>query len=384
MDEKKREVQPGATSRGLQGIVCSDVNGLARLGFMSEKSSSPGEVELARCALENVERPFPFHFTHLATDAADGGPLDPRTLHPVFGGSYDWHSSVHMHWSLVRLLNRALAGVAPYLASVSEAIVTRLDRAFTADNVAREVAYVERLGAASWERPYGWAWLVKLYAELAVCTHPNAAAWRGALVPLADRLADRLYDYLSRLPHPVRHGVHGNTAFAMILTLQFANTVGDTEFAAHVRERAGCFFGDDRDYRLAFDRSGEDFLSPALTEALLMSLVLPRTAFLDWFGRFLPEAEDPKHPFFASVAVGAGNETDARIAHLHGLNLSRAWAWRGLMQQLTPGEDARWQRFGEAAGAALAAAAPAVVGGDYVSTHWLVSFWLLAETEWSA
>ncbi len=357
---------------------------------MSEKSAlpaaatAPGDADLARVALAHVARPFPFHLTHLLADQADGRDLDPRRLHPIFGGSYDWHSSVHMHWSLVRLLNRSGAGVSSDVAPLAPDIVQRFDEAFTADQVAHEVAYVDRPTARAWERPYGWAWLLKLYAELAVCTHPNAGAWRSALVPLADGLADRLYDYVGRLPHPVRHGVHGNTAFAMILALQFANTVGDAEFAAHVRERAGHFFGEDRDYRLAFDRSGEDFLSPALTEALLMSLVLPRDEFLDWFGRFLPEATDPEHPFFAPVAVGAANETDARIAHLYGLNLSRAWALRGLMQQLTPGEDARWQRFGEAAGAALAAAAPAVVGGDYVSTHWLVSFWLLAETEWSA
>ncbi len=356
---------------------------------MSEKSAlpaaaiAPGNADLARVALAHVARPFPFQFTHLVADESEGHDLDPQRLHPVFGGSYDWHSSVHMHWSLARLLNRAGAGVSPDVAPLAPEIVQRFDQAFTPEHVGRELAYVARPAAAHWERPYGWAWLLKLYAELAVCVHPNAHAWRSALAPLADLLADRLYDYLGRLPHPVRHGVHGNTAFAMILALQFANTVGDAEFAAHLRERAGVFFGDDRDYRLAFDRSGEDFLSPALTEALLMSFALPRAEFLDWFGGFLPEVADANHPFFAPVSVGAANETDARIAHLHGLNLSRTWALRGLMQQLTPGEDPRWQRFGEAAGAALAVAAPAVVGGDDVSTHWLVSFWLLAETEWS-
>ncbi|MFN3630419.1 MAG: DUF2891 family protein, partial [Casimicrobiaceae bacterium] len=267
-------------------------------------AAAPGEADLARVALSNVARPFPFHFTHLVADEAEGCGLDPRRLHPIFGGSYDWHSSVHMHWSLVRLLNRASAGVAPEVVPMAAEILRRFDQAFTPDHVAREVAYAERPSARSWERPYGWAWLLKLYAELAVCTHANAAAWRSALLPLADLLADRLYDYFGRLPHPVRHGVHGNTAFAMILALQFAHVVGDDDFAAHIRERANAFFAEDRNYPLAFDCSGEDFLSPALTEALLMSFVLPRGEFLDWFGRFLPEAADPMHPFFAPVAVG--------------------------------------------------------------------------------
>ncbi|MDW8313112.1 MAG: DUF2891 family protein [Burkholderiales bacterium] len=339
---------------------------------------------LARVVLDHLARAFPFQLAHLAVDPADCCDLDPRRLHPTFGVSFDWHSAVHMHWSLVRILNLARAGQGePLCDEQLAAIVARLNRAFQPEPIARELAYASRPGARHWERPYGWAWLLKLYAELCLCSHPQAAHWRRALMPLADYMADGLFDYFSRLALPVRHGTHGNTAFAMWLTRQFALTVGDEAFRARIDECAERFFAADRDYRLAFEPSGEDFLSPALTESLLMSVLWPRERFLPWFDAFLPELAQ-EHAFLSPITQVPTQEADARLAHLHGLNLSRAWALRGLMQSLTPGEDPRWRRFGEAAGAALDAAAEAVTAGEAVSTHWLASFWLLAETEWTA
>lgn len=293
-----------------------------------------------------------------------------------------------MHWSLVRLLSLA----EHWFASAEDRtqfcarIVDVIDARLSPEHIQTEKTYVDRPTAAVWERPYGWAWLLRLYAEIAVSGYSAANAWRLALLPLADALSDRLFDYFERLPEPVRHGVHGNSAFAMLQALRFALIVGDDGFAALIQRRALDFFGDDRDYASAFDRSAEDFLSPVLTEALLMSLVLSRADFLAWFTRLLPSLEDggANSTLLAPVAVAASHETDARLAHRHGLNLSRAWALRGLAQQFTPGDDPRWRAFGEAAGALVCQSLPVVTGGAYVSTHWLVSFYLLAETEWHA
>ena len=328
----------------------------------------------ARTALDNVRREYPnfiMHFVHSATEAQG---CVPSALHPIFYGSYDWHSCVHMHWSLARLLNLDSE------ATHSRAIVSWFDRQFDEGKARREAAYFDRDGGAHWQRPYGWGWLLKLYAEIAVCGHPHAARWRVALTPLADRLSDAMFEHMQTAPAPVRHGVHSNTSFGMIHALQFARTVGDDEFAALIAQTAHKWFSTDRNYALAYDFSGEDFLSPALTEALLMALVLPRDEFLPWFNAFLPEIA---HGDFARLEPArVTNEKDAKQVHNHGLNLSRAWCMRGLMQMLTPGDDPRWQRFGELSGDHLRAAEAAITGGDYVSTHWLISFALLAETEW--
>ena len=181
---------------------------------------------------------------------------------------------------------------------------------------------------------------------------------------------------------PVRHGVHSNTSFSMIHALRYATTVGDTEFMDVIKAKARHWFGADRDYRLAYDFSGEDFLSPGLTEALLMSLVLPIDEFLAWFDAFLPELKAGDFRVLEPAVVT--NEHDSKQVHNHGLNLSRAWCMRGIMQMLVPGGDPRWQRFGTLSRDHVIAAEAAITGGEYVSTHWLISFALLADTEWVA
>jgi hypothetical protein len=328
----------------------------------------------ARTALENVRSEYPNYVMHLVHDSKEASNCSPSAHHPIFFGSYDWHSCVHMHWSMARLLN-----LAPKVAH-SKAIALWFDRQFEAVKATKEVAYFERSGAALWERPYGWGWVLKLYAELAVCVHPHAEAWRAGLRPLVDYLADAMFHHLESANAPVRHSVHSNTAFSMINALRYATTVGDNEFIDLIKRKAVQWFGTDNDYRLAFDFSGEDFLSPALVEAQLMALVLPLEEFRTWFVAFLPElaALDLRHLTPTVVA----NEHDARQVHNHGLNLSRAWCMRGIMQMLDQGLGTLWQRFGELSGEHLRAAQAAITEGEYVSTHWLVSFALLAETEW--
>lgn len=328
----------------------------------------------ARTALENVCCEYPNYVMHFVQNGVEANACTPSLLHPIFYGSYDWHSCVHMHWSMARLLN--LAPDATY----SKAIASWFDRQFDVDKAMTEAAYFERSGAGTWERPYGWGWVLKLYAELAVCVHPHADAWRAGLRPLADYLADAMFHHLETAAAPVRHGVHSNTAFAMIHALRYANTVGDYAFVELIKAKAVQWFGADRDYRLAFDFSGEDFLSPALTEALLMTQVLPLQEFRTWFAAFLPELDALDFRYLEPAAVA--NEQDARQVHNHGLNLSRAWCMRGIMQMLAPSTVSVWQRFGELAGEHVRSAEQAVTEGEYVSTHWLVSFALLAETEW--
>ena len=334
----------------------------------------------ARTALENARREYPNSIMHFVHDAADAQACAPSSLHPIFFGSYDWHSCVHMHWSMARLLNVGIEDVH------YEAIASWFDRQFDAAKAEKEVAYFARDGAAHWQRPYGWGWLLKLYSELAVCVHPHAEQWRAGLRPLADYLADAMLHHLQTANAPVRHGVHSNTSFAMIHALRYATTVGDIEFMDAIKAKARQWFEGDRDYRLAYDFSGEDFLSPALTEALLMSLVLPIKEFLPWFDAFLPELKTELTAGelrWLEPAV-VTNEQDAKQVHNHGLNLSRAWCMRGIMQMLVPGEDPRWQRFGTLSRDHVFAAQAAITGGEYVSTHWLISFALLAETEWPA
>ncbi len=357
-----------APNSSVLGVVWLDL-----LTMVETNSIQPIHATYALTALENVRREFPnfmMHFVHAADECTK---LTPSSLHPMFFGSYDWHSCVHMHWSMARLL--ALDPQSPH----AKAIASWFDRQFDESRGQGEAAYFDREGAAHWQRPYGWGWLLKLYAELAVSAHPHAKKWLAGLRPLADRLSDAMFHHFETTNAPVRHGVHSNTSFAMIHALRFANTVGDEKFSALIRSKARQWFENDVDYRMAYDFSGEDFLSPALTESLLMSLVMPLIEFRHWFDDFLP---DLKVGHFAELMPAkVTDEKDAKQVHNHGLNLSRAWCMRGLMQVIDPA-DLRWKKFGELSGEHLRAAQSAITGGDYVSTHWLISFALLAETEW--
>ena len=325
----------------------------------------------ARTALEHVRREYPNFVMHFAHSAAELRDCAPSTWHPMFYGSYDWHSCVHMHWSLAHLLN-----LAPK-ATHAKAIASWFDRQFEPTRAAAEAAYFDREGAAQWERPYGWAWLLKLDAELARSEHPHAPRWHAGLRPLTTRIEQALSQHLATAPAPVRHGVHSNTAFAMLLALDYAQAARTQAFSVLIERRARAWFGEDRDYRLAFDFSGEDFLSPALTEVFLMSKVLPSADFLRWFDAFVPELAQGDCARLQPACVR--NETDARQVHNHGLNLSRAWAMRSLLPLLEAAAHPVAPHFRALAATHRRAAEAAIVGGDYVSTHWLISFALLAE-----
>ena len=321
---------------------------------------------LADCALAVLAQRFPHKLDHLILDAGDHAL--PQQMHPVFDGCFDWHSSVHMHWALLRL--RALA---PGLAAAG-AIARRFDAHVRPELVAREIAYLRTPGRASFERPYGWAWLLKLQAELhAQAGRDDATArWAAALRPLADEIARRFAIFLRQSHYPVRAGTHANSAFALLLAHDHASTVGDTGLRDAVDRAAITWFGSDEAYPALYEPSGTDFLSPGLCEALLMQRVLG-AGFDAWWTRFAP-AGDALARWDTPAIVG--DRTDGQLVHLDGLNLSRAWCLRALAGAGGVPASLR-ERFARAAQAHWQASWPHVTGGDFVATHWLVSFALL-------
>jgi hypothetical protein len=303
---------------------------------------------LADIVLGHVGLEYPNKLDHVMS--GDGDALPPRVLHPTFYGSFDWHSCVHGWWTLLTL--RRLFPAIPQARQI-HALATD---AFTPDKVAAELAYLDRPYSRSFERPYGWAWL--LYLHLEATRHDEE--WGALLDPLARAFADRLRDYLGILTYPIRAGTHFNTAFAMILSLEWADEF-DHELGVDIRERARHWFGSDRDCQ-AWEPGGDEFLSPALIEALCMKRTHP-ALFPIWFEQFLPRIASHE-PATLFIPATVSDRADPKIAHLDGLNLSRAWCWRSL-------------GFPEPAKTHLAAALPHV-SGDYMGEHWLASFALLA------
>lgn len=335
---------------------------------------------LVDVALANVTTEYPYHVVHLAR--SDDDVLAPRALYPAFHGSYDWHSCVHMHWSLARI--HALAGECgdPALASTLQArIAAHLDVRLTATSIAGEVHYFESRGHAAFERPYGWAWLMLLGVELEALAQrePRAHAWRAALAPLVRLLRARLLAWLPRAEFPTRAGTHGNTAFALVLAGSFArgcagDDAADDELLAALQTAARTWYGADMAYPAAYEPSGDDFLSGGLCEALACARLLPRTEFDAWWRRFQPDDAGLAR---WTIPVGVSDSIDPKIVHLAGLNLSRAWCWRELTAFLPREVRAL---AGTAAGAHLQSSLAAATSGDYVGTHWLASFALLALT----
>ncbi len=320
---------------------------------------------LARIALGHVAREYPNILVQ--TLSGPGQVAEPRALHPIFFGSYDWHSCVHGHWLLARLLRRF-----PGLPQ-SSAIRAHFDTSFTAGKAAGELAYLERPGSGGFERPYGWAWLLALAAELRL-GEGDARGWELALRPLAEAFAARFTAFLPKADYPVRAGVHSNTAFALALAQDYALAAGDEGLERLIRGKAQAWYGADADCQ-AWEPSGDDFLSPALMEAELMRRLLAPEAFRDWFARFLPRAAE-QSPATLFTPARVSDRADGKIAHLDGLNLSRAWCWRGIASALDPTDPARAIAL-DAADTHLAASLPHVAG-DYMGEHWLASFALLA------
>jgi hypothetical protein len=323
---------------------------------------------LARLPLAGLEREYPNHLMHHLDSAADVA--SPKALHPIFYGCYDWHSAVHGYWLLLRCLRRFPA------LTQRPAIVALFERQFTAPNVAVECAYFLAPGRASFERPYGWAWLLKLAGELRLSALPQASEWRAALDPLVILLRQRLLDFLPRQRYPIRAGTHANTAFALMLALEFARIEHDAVFADAITHHAHAYFGEDRDYPAAYEPGGDDFLSGALTEASLMAQVLPSDAFISWLARFLPQLTVPgDDPLLRPVRIV--DHDDPKLGHLDGLHLSRAWCLQIIASKL-PSEHPDRTALYHAASVQHAAGLPQLASGNYNGDHWLATFAMLA------
>ena len=328
----------------------------------------PGQASwFARLGLANVRREYPHSLQHVINSAEDV--RSPRALHPAFYGSYDWHSCVHQHGMLVRL-----ARLFPDLPERAE-IDRVLREHLTVENIAVETAYFQAPGHTFFERPYGWAWVLKLAAELLAYDAPLAEN----LGPLVAVIRAGLFGYLTTLIHPVRHGAHNNTAFAVKLALDYARAADDQRLKLFCTSRMAFWFGHDTDYGARWEPSGEDFLSPALTEAEVMAAVLPAENFARWLDRFLPGLPSGE-PAKLFNPVTVSNPADPKIAHLIGLNLNRAWCWRRIASALAE-TDVRRARAGEAAVLHLEAALPLLNAEDFSRAHWLVSFAAYALTE---
>ncbi len=317
----------------------------------------------AKLALGCIDREYPNKPEHVLDSAADAKP--PREFHPAFFGCYDWHSSVHGHWMLVRLLKTL-----PDLPSQKE-IRLRLDAHFTPAAMATEAKYLDIKSNRSFERTYGWAWTLKLATELATWDDTDAKAWRGNLESLAKSLVARLKDFLPKLASPIRTGVHPNTAFALGEALDYARIAGDADLEKLVVKRAREYYENDRACPLAYEPSGEDFFSPCLEEADLMRRVMPPADFAKWLRLFLPTLAAGKL-FKLSPAV-VTDPTDPRLVHLDGLNLTRAWTLRAIARAL-PAADARRKSLEKAADAHANSGLARVSSGNYEGEHWLASF----------
>ena len=321
----------------------------------------------ARITLAHIGQEYPYKLDHVLTGPHDAAA--PAQLHPIFHGSFDWHSCVHGWWQLL-----TIARLFPDLPE-ADAIRARAEAMLTPALVAGELAYLDRPTSAGFERPYGWAWLLALHAEAA----RHDAGWGDALAPLAAAFAARFAEYLPKLTYPIRVGTHFNTAFALVLTRDWAID-RDAPLVALIDASARAWFSGDRACQ-AWEPGGDEFLSPALTEALLMSRVLPAPAFASWFDAFLPDlARGQPATLFAPAHVS--DRRDGKIAHLDGLNLSRAWCWRSIAAALGPAHPAA-NAMHRAADDHLAVSLPHL-DDDYMGSHWLGTFALLATASRSA
>lgn len=314
----------------------------------------------ARLAGDCIQRELPNMIQHMIN-----GPSDvrrPRELHPAFYGCLDWHSAVHGHWMLVHLLRTV-----PGLAGAAQ-IRAALDANLTAENIAAEVAYFAGAHRQSFSRTYGWAWLLQLAAELHGWDDAGARRWSMHLQPLTETIVARYLAFLPRQTYPVRTGVHPNTAFGLALALDHARATGHAELAALLVERATTYYAADRDAPAAWEPGGEDFLSPALVEADLMRRVLPPADFAAWLHGFLPRLP----PSLQKPAL-VSDRSDPKLAHLDGLNLSRAWCLRAVAGAL-PAHDPLRAELTEAGDAHAAAGLAHVATSDYMGEHWLASF----------
>lgn len=355
---------------GLALAACSGPQGTETEAITEPQAtterSAPVTVEdrFAILALDCVHREYPNKISHVLQSEQDARP--PHQLTPAFYGCFDWHSSVHGHWLLTRILTTRPDSV------YADEIRAALAKSFTAENLAGELAYYTAEGRNAFERPYGIAWYLQLVAELEESDDPQLTEWRETLRPLEDEIVEKTRAWLPKLSYPVRLGTHNQTAFAFGLMLDYARTVGDTALADALTQKALSFHQGDINCPLAYEPSGEDFLSPCLMEADLMRRVLSQQDFVVWLGYFLPQIPiDGGSDWLAPGIVL--DASDGKLVHLDGVNLSRAWALEGIASAL-PAEDPRIPALMAAHAVHREAGIAAVSDEHYSGSHWLASF----------
>ncbi|MFT4031562.1 MAG: DUF2891 domain-containing protein [Siphonobacter sp.] len=322
-----------------------------------------GASHLAQLPMHCISQEYPNKPSH-TYEKANEVSLSPQQLHPSFYGCLDWHSSVHGHWMLVRLLKTF-----PNLPE-REAIRALLNSSFQADKLMAEADYFKKYSLAkTFERTYGWAWLLKLDEELSTWNDPQGKEWHAHLRPLTEQIIQLWKTYLPKQTYPNRTGVHPNTAFGMVLALDYARTVHDIAFEKLLVQRSKDYYFANTNAPAFQEPDGTDFLSPSLEVCDLMRRVLTPKEFLPWFNRFMPAtglANVMKPPFVS-------DRTDMMIVHLDGLSLSRTWCMRGIASVL-PKTDKRRQQLLDSAYEHISKALPNIANGNYGGEHWLASF----------
>ena len=346
-------------------LVCFTVLLLSTNAYPSDEGLSEKQAShFASLALKCVAREFPNKPEHVINNS--GEVKSPKALHPAFYGCYDWHSSVHGHWMLIRLLKTF-----PALPE-SQRVRDALNENLTAENVQAEVTYMKQPNRQSFERTYGWAWALKLAEELHSWNDPDGKKWSQNLQPLADLISSSYRTFLPKQTYPIRTGVHPNTAFGLAFALDYAKAVGDRELETLLSERSRTYFAKDTNYPGAWEPGGEDFFSAALMEADLMRRVMSPREYATWFHRFLPGVAKGGPAALLKPAI-VTDRTDPKLVHLDGLNLSRAWCMRSIAAALPANDPAR-RVLSASANQHAAAALAHVASGDYAGEHWLASF----------
>ncbi len=343
----------------IQSCLGQDDNSFLRKDGAQLALTEAGASHFSNLAYSCLQQEYPNKLNQVLKTEKDL--QSPKTLHPAFYGCFDWHSSVHGHWMLVQLLKEY-----PNLENAN-AIMQKLDENFQTENIKAEVAYFNT-ASKSWERMYGWSWLMKLSEALYLWDDPQAKIWYNNLKPLTDAIIERYLQFLEIQEYPVRTGVHPNTAFGLSFAYEYALATDHAALKAIIEKRASDYYSNDANCPASWEPSGEDFLSACLEEARLMSLILRPTEFEKWFDAFLPEAQ-LKHLL---VPADVADRSDPKIVHLDGLNLSRAWCMYLISNKIS--NKNKQQLLNESAAKHLYVTVPNIASEHYEGSHWLASF----------
>jgi len=349
----------------------SDIQKKTKLPVVGQRLSDDQAVAILQLGLDGLDRQYPNKPSNVIHDAK--GVLSPKEMHPAFYGCFDWHSSVHGHWVMVRLLKTQ-----PNLSNAKE-IRDRLEAHLTKENIQKELEYFRLPLNKSFERMYGWAWYLRLVGELHDFQDKQAQRWREACRPLEDHLVQSTKDYLKKLSFPIRTGVHPNTAFALAQIRDYSQITGNQKLIDIIDAKAKEFFLGDKNYPAMYEPSGEDFFSAGLNEADLMRRVLNNKKFVKWLDEFLPDLKNGKAGNLLTP-VKVTDITDGKLVHLAGLNLNRAWTLRGIASTLQD-DDPRKKILFQAGQEHSAAGIHYVFSGDYAGEHWLGTFAIYVLTE---